>query len=312
MADYTKITREQVSEWLTRYDLGKIMSMTPIKGGQANSSIRIDTSRGAFTLSVCDEKSPEQIQCLTRVLACLEAEGFPTTRLVPARNGDGFILHGRKPVYVKGFIKGAVVSTLSRTMLFQVGRTMARLHALPVPQVLPQAFPYGLTAFESLFDIGLLHPYIDWLKEKHAFLENHLDLNMAKGFIHGDIFWDNLLFSNETLVALLDFEEACCYYRLFDIGMCAVGCCAENESFSMDQMKTLMAGYQQIFALGRAEKDQLKYFMAYAAVAASFWRFRQYNVRYPSHEKKDTYLALSTLADQIQAMDAAAFIREVF
>ena len=95
--------------------------------------------------------------------------------------------------------------------------------------------------------------------------------------------------------------------NLYDLGMAAVGCCAQNKKFSMDRVKQLMKGYEQVCPLTGPEKKQLKIFMEYAAVAASFWRFRQYNLRHPSPDKKNNYLELSCLADQVHAMEEYQF-----
>lgn len=307
MADYTKLTLKTIKELIGEYDLGEFESMTSLAGGQANSSMKISTRTGTFTLSVCDEKNQDEISCLTRVLTYLETKGFPCTRLMTTRNGSPFIQHGTKPVYIKEFLTGEVCDKLSPGMLIQVGNTMAKLHALAPPPDLPEQFPYGLESFDELFSIGISHPYVNWLQKKKKFLETAIDKTMAKGFIHGDIFWDNLLFLNNTLVAILDFEEACTYFKLYDLGMAAVGCCSGNKKFSMDRVKQLIKGYEQVSPLTGPEKKQLKIFMEYAAVAASFWRFRQYNLRHPSPDKKDNYLELSGLADQVHAMEEHQF-----
>lgn len=311
MADYTQLTREVLEQLLDAYDLGELESMAPLDGGQANSSIKIKTRTGVFTLSVCDEKIQSQVHCLTRVLAYLETHGFPTPRLVRTRDGGSFIEYGGKPVYIKEFIPGQVCPFLAPDMIFQVGQAMARLHALAPPPGLPQNFPYGLNAFDEILDAKISHPYQNWLQEKKTFLANTLDPAMARGFVHGDIFWDNLIFSDQILTALLDFEEACVYYKLFDLGMAAVGCCSTNGVFDLDQVKQLATGYQSLSPLTEAEKKQYKIFMEYAAVAASFWRFRQYNLRYPSPYKKNNHLELSSLADQVHAMDEDLFLENL-
>jgi len=307
MADYTKLSTKIVKQLLELYDLGELETMSNLEGGQANSSVKIKTRAGVFTLSVCDEKKPEEITCLTRVLTWLETQNFPSTRLVHAQNHKPFILHQGKPVYIKEFLEGQVCPGLTPAMLFQVGQAMAMLHSISPPPDLPKQFPYGLNTFEEIFDTGLFHPYVGWLKKKKAFLKSAIDPTMDKGFIHGDIFWDNLVFSQDSLVAILDFEEACHYYKLYDIGMCTVGCCSRKGLFDMGRIKNLLEGYQQTSPLTDEEKQQLKIFMEYAAVAASFWRFRQYNLRYPSPDKKDNYQELAFLADQVHAMDEKQF-----
>ncbi len=308
MAGYTRLTPLETDRLLSHYNLGKPERITSLDGGQANSSIRITTDKGDFILSVCDEKNMAEIDCLTRVLAYLETVVFPTTRPVQTEAGGYLVAHGNKPVYVKEYIPGQVIKSLSNDMVRQVGAAMASLHILSPVEGMPDRFPYGLESFGDVLESGFRHPYLDWLGQKENFLEQAVDPGMPRGFIHGDIFWDNLLFSDGKLAAILDFEEACHYYRLFDLGMCAAGCCARNGSFDMEKVRALISGYQKHLEMTAAEKSQFKIFMEYAAVAASFWRFRQYNIRYPDPAKADTYKELSALADQINAMGDPEFM----
>ncbi len=308
MADYTKLTTGEIEVLTDFYDIGELASITPMQGGQANSSFKITTSDGHFILSVCDEKNVQEINCLTQILLYLETKKISTSRLVKARNGDFFITRGDKPVYIKKYMNGEVVKSLSPHMLLQLGEAVAELHAIPSLSIMPRQVPYGMDSFEEIFKIDMQHPYIDWLKQKQKYLKQAIDPKMPSGFIHGDIFWDNLLFSKESLIAIIDFEDACHYYKLYDIGMCAVGCCGKAGSFDMKKVAFLLDGYQRYYQLNSQEKKQLKIFMEYAAVTMSFWRFRQYNIKYPHHNKAQSYQELSSLADHIHEMDDNEFM----
>lgn len=302
MANYTKPTPQELLALLYQYDLGEVLSVAPLDGGQANSSIKVTTGKGQFTLSICDEKNAEDIQNLTDILVNLEDQNFPTTRLIKTKEGRNFVFHGEKPAYIKRFLEGRVTNELEPKMLKQVGQAMASLHSLKPLDSMKPSFPYGINVFDSLLESGFNHEYLDWLAEKKTYLEQAIDPAMPKGFIHGDIFWDNLLFENGSLVAILDFEEACYYYKLFDHGMAAVGCCSGNGRFNISHIKELLAGYAEHCPFTSQEKSQLNIFIEYSAVAASFWRFRQYNIRYPGSPNKESYRELAALADQIHAM----------
>jgi len=259
--------------------------------------------QGIFILSVCDEKKSADIDCLTRVLLSLEESSLPATVLIKTVSGRHQISHNKTPVYLKRFVPGLVTRNLSPAILHQLGRTMATMHRLPAIEGLPEKFPCGLQRFDEIINSDLDHPYLDWLKlKKHSLLER-LDPGMRKGFIHGDILWDNLVVEDDTLVAILDFEEACYYYTLFDLGMCAVGCCTTNRKFDQTKIKALLSGYNSRQRLTPKEHNQLIIFIEYAAVAASVWRFRQYNINYPGSGKADSYLELSSLADQAATLE---------
>jgi homoserine kinase type II len=309
VADYTCLDRDALDRLLGAYDLGPLETARPLEGGQANSSYKLKTPKGLFTLSVCDEKGEREIQCLTRVLVFLETQGFAAPRLIPARTGAPFIRYQGKPVYVKEFLPGRITRDLTGPMIEQVGRAMAKLHRIEPPEGVPEAFPYGLSHFDAFTATAVSHPFIPWLKDQKAYIEAELDPSMARGLIHGDMFWDNLVFDGERLKAVLDFEEACRYYLLYDLGMTAVGCCARDGAFDMGRVVCLVRGYQSVSPLSPKERAQYRVFLVYASVAAAFWRFRQYNVRYPDANKKNSYRELADLAGQVRSMDQEEFLK---
>jgi len=308
MAKYSKLTDRELDLLLEQYDLGLVLKIFPIEGGQANSSLKVSTVKGDFTLSICDEKNGAEIQNLTAILENLEEQKFPTTRLVKTKAGGKFIYHNSKPVYIKKYLQGNTIKELTPHMIRQVGSSMAYLHSLEPLVSIPSSFPYGIEAFEGLLNESINHHYLDWLAEKKSYLELAIDPDMPKGFIHGDIFWDNLLFEDGSLVAILDFEEACHFYKLFDIGMASVGCCSNNGRFNLPLIKELLGSYAGISPFTAREKSQLNVFVEYGAVAASFWRFRQYNVKHPNPEKVDSYKELSSLADQVHTLGSTSLL----
>ncbi len=302
MADYTLLKNEDIETILKQYDLGDLNSATPLSGGQANSSYRLSTTRGRYTLSVCDEKTTEEVHTLTRVLTHLEVHNFPATRLVSPINNNKFITFNDRPVYIKQYLEGEVVRKIDGPMLEQVGDAIGQLHALPTPEYLPTAVVYGLDHFEEIRTADISHPFKGWLMDKKNWLESELDLTMVRGLIHGDIFWDNLLFDKGKLTALLDFEEVCQYFLLYDLGMAAVGCCSSEGSFNAEKITWLLKGYQKRHPMAVNEKAQFIPFLAYAATTTAFWRFRQYNLRYPDSNLAKSYKEMVALADQAPAL----------
>lgn len=297
MANFTVLTFENIQSILQDYDIGVLESAAPLAGGQANSSYKLVSSSGSFTLSVCDEKTTQEITALTRVLNYLENHKFPTTRLIKTVRGDNFVTYEKNPVYIKQFLDGEIIRELDCSMLEQVGSTLGRLHQLDAPDWLPHTFAYGSEQFDGVLNSDISHPFKEWLQEKSDTLQSKLDLNQTRGFIHGDAFWDNLLFEEGTLIAVLDFEEACQYFLLYDLGMAAVGCCATNGEFNTEAVNNLVRGYQSHYPLTDSEKNQFIPFLIYAATASAFWRFRQYNIRHPNPSFADNYKELVSLAD---------------
>ena len=310
MAHYTLLDQYSLEMILDNYPLGIPQDVSPLDGGQANSSTIFSTDDGKYVISVCDEKSFAELDLLTLTLEHLENHNIATTRLIRTKDDKRFIEYDNKPVYIKEFIEGTVPGSLTSGMARQIGVALAHLHAVPPQHYLPSSFSYGIESFRQIITAKGAFPR--WLNDKTDYLIKCIDPDLPKGLIHGDLFCDNTVFQGEKLAALLDFEEVCNYYLIFDIGMCAAGCCCPSGKFSMELTAALSSGYQSVRPLSDLEKKLLKLHIEYGAIATAFWRYRQYNIRFPNIGKNHSHEEMRDLADQIGALSHEEFMREVF
>ena len=209
---------------------------------------------------------------------------------------------------LKHYIEGNFTANLSGNILFQLGKEIAQLHKIPAPSYLPQSFPYGRNYFSDVTDSNLDHTYIEWLSEKNSYLEKHIPANLPLALIHGDVFFDNVIIREDQLIGIIDFEEACHYYRCFDLGMLIVGACSDREGVSFDKAARFISGYQKEITLKPIEQETLKIFAVYAAVATSFWRFRQYHLIRPNPQMYEKHVEMQRLADIISACPNSRFM----
>ncbi len=206
-----------------------------------------------------------------------------------------------------------VVDEFDEDMLVQVGETLARLHEIPAPSYLPKTFPYGIEFFSEVISSGPNHEYSAWLRHKHERLTATISPDLPKGLIHGDVFYDNVLFASDNkLAAIIDFEEACEYYKIFDVGMCLIGTCAHKGTISLAKAKSLLDGYQRKRKLEEGERNSLQMFAEYGAIATSFWRFRQHHMKKPNTNKAESFLEMKMLADIIHSLPEDTFRTNLF
>ena len=103
--------------------------------------------------------------------------------------------------------------------------------------------------------------------------------------------------ANQTGQAIIDFEEAAYYYRVFDIGMAIIGSCSVGKILKQDKIKSFLLGYAKEIKLIPNEKRVLQAFTVYAGAAMCFWRHRNFNYVHPNMGLNDHYKALQTLAN---------------
>ena len=118
----------------------------------------------------------------------------------------------------------------------------------------------------------------------------------------------HVIVQGKQLIAIIDFEEACRYYRGFDLGMAIVGTCRDRRGISFEKATQLLRGYQKETPLESIKQETLKTFAVYAAVATSFWRFRQYHLRRPDPRLHDKHVEMQMLADTISGYPDSRFM----
>ncbi|MDQ7089540.1 MAG: homoserine kinase [Methylococcales bacterium] len=311
MANYTQLTAHDIQAIANNYDL-TVLNFESINGGAGNSSYLLQTRKEKYVLTVCDDKALKDAINLGKLLLWLEKNNFSTTRLVLSVTNAPVIRYQDKPVMLKIYIEGDTLEQLDSGMLAQIGREMAKLHQISVPDDLPHQHAYESQCFSAIMDQKINTDYKAWLVKQQLYFKENLSPQLRHCLIHGDLFYDNVLFENNRLKALIDFEEACYYYQGFDLGMSILGLCTQNEVINLDKARAFVAGYQQIQPLAAIEKQTLQIFIQYAAVTTSSWRFWKYYIDTPSVENSNKHHQMMQIAEAINQIPPLQFLTTVF
>jgi homoserine kinase type II len=307
MALYARLDRTMVEGLARRFGIEDVTTFSAMDGGSENSNYCLETSSGKYVLTLYDQKSLRQVTDLASLLIHLTNHGIRTSRVVVPLEESIVILHDEKPVMLKRHVDGNITSNFTGNLLAQLGEEMARLHEISAPSFLPKSFPYGRNYFSEVIDSNLDHVYIDWLSKKISYLQERIPQHLPMALIHGDVFFDNVIVQGDQLMAIIDFEEACYYCRNFDLGMLIVGSCRDGQGISFKKARHFLRAYREKAGLQPIERESLHVFVVYAAVATSFWRFRQYHLRRPEPRLYDKHVEMQTLADTISEYPESSF-----
>ena len=302
MANYTQLTDAVLRKISKRYGISKVKQTSVLDGGNSNSSYIIRSRKNKYVLTVLEEKSFKETRHLTALLQWLKKKQFLTTELLSRKNGKTIFKYGNKPIILKKWISGKVIKKLNPNLLTRIGHKLGELHQIPVPDILAQEHAFGLQMFPGVTKEKIDKKYEAWLEQQIKRLNKKLPSTLPKGLIHGDLFYDNLLIKNGKVKAIIDFEEACHYYLVFDLGMSIVGLCRNKKGISLKKAKALLAGYEQIRKLEPKEKKHLFLFIEYAATATSWWRYWKYNIDAPTPDRKNKHWEMVGVAEQARKL----------
>ena len=310
MAQYVKLQESDIYQIMNEYGL-HLIGYEFIDGGAGNTSYWAETIKNQFVLTVFEIKQG-LVSNVCELLYLLEKFAFPTTRIQKLANGNSFTSFQGKPVMLKPYIIGYVEKELDATMLAQTGEMMGRLHAISSPDSLPDRHEYGLQTLPPLLKAGIHQEYEHWLAEKYIYLKENISEDLPRSLIHGDLFYDNVLFDGKEFKAIIDFEAACNYYQVFDLGMGLLGLCVIDSQVDLNKARSFLKGYQNIRVLEAQEKESLKLFLEYAAISTSSWRFWKYNIDTPIAEKSEKHMEMAEIANNANAIPNRVFMDRVF
>jgi len=270
-----------------------------------------DTNNGKFVLTVF-EIEPIRAVYSSKVLLLLEKHEFQAPRL-QMTNGEMLTKYQGKPVLVKPYITtGYVEADIDDEKAKQVGTALAKLHEIPVPDYLPEKHFYEEITYPKFMEQEIDRNYKTWVEQRYRYIVKKLPSQLPVGLVHGDIFYDNVLFEDENFKAFLDFSEVSQIYKIYDLGMAVVGICTEETNIVIKKVRALVEGYQEIRFLEEIEKDSLQLCIEWAAILTSTWRFWKYNIDLPDADKSEKYMQMVTIAKNVSAIPKEEFKMAVF
>lgn len=306
MAQYTQLYLDQASIFLEQqYGIKTVQTIKVLSGGSENTNYIITTAHQAYVLTICEQKSIESASQLANLLVYLNANGFATSQVIPTIDEQLTSSFKNKPVLLKNYLRGTIQKNLSPELLHTIGQQLAQLHQLPIPASLPTSVAFGIDQFDLIRRYAEGSTFHRWLENMEQYIRPYLIDQLPQALIHSDLFFNNIIVHpDKQRATIMDFEEACLYFRVFDIGMTIVGTCCESSTLDSKKTASLLRGYQEVIPLLPIEKTALQTHAVYAATATAFWRHKNFNYVHVIPEKRNHYQEMQLLANNIKAMDA--------
>jgi homoserine kinase type II len=284
----TPLSQEALAELLRRYDVGPVEAHWPAGGGAENNNyfvrVRCANSPASETqdlvLTIL-EQPPAAGALLVPLLDACDRAGLPVAPIVRNRCGEAFEQIGGKPALLAPRLLGRHVVNPTLRQCETVGRFLARFHCstLGFASRAP-AHPRDrawlcdrLTQLHhrvSYADSNLLQ---EALAAVSSGLGRHDVAQLPRGIVHGDLFRDNVLFTDRGLTGVLDFHHASAGYLLYDLAVAANDWCSDASGMlDRDRVGALVRAYHRIRPLTAPELWFFSFFGLYAALA--FWLSR--------------------------------------
>jgi homoserine kinase type II len=265
MAVYTEVSDDALRAFLALYEIGEVISFKGIAEGVENSNFLMRTAGGQYILTLYEKRvRAEDLPFFIGLMEHLAERGVTCPQPVRNRAGSALGELAGRPATIVTFLDGLWIRRPGVRHCGEVGEALARMHLAGADFALKRANALSLEGWRSLFRAAEARAdeVAPNLRQESAaelaFLDAHWPKDLPSGVIHADLFNDNVFFLGEKLSGLIDFYFACNDALAYDLAICLSAWCFEPDAaFNVSKGRAMIAGYERLRPLAKAEIEAL-------------------------------------------------------
>ncbi len=316
MSVYTTVTAPQLTDWLKNYSLGTLLDLQGISSGIENTNYFVTTSHGKFVLTLFEKIHAVDLPYYIHLMAHLSNHGIPSPK--PIANFDNeFVGHlNGKPASIVTCLPGKSVVDVSAAQCGEVGAMLADMHQAAHGYAQRMANPRGPHWWHTFSQQLLPKVTADeatLMQTELTFQAQHKHDALPRGVIHGDLFRDNVLFTDGSIGGVIDFYFACNDVLLFDVAITANDWCMHADATpDLTRLAALVKGYHASRPFNDAECSAWPVMLRAAALRTWLGRlgYNHFPMEGEMTHTKDAALYQRMLQNQIRApLDLRALIQ---
>ena len=287
MSVYTTIEKDELETFLTRYDVGQLVSYQGISAGIENTNYFVTTDQNGqqneFVLTIFEAHDAEEMPYFLDLMAHLNEHKVPSAHPIKDKQGQMLQDLKNKPAALVQRLKGGSITETTVDYCAKLGAALGDLHTAGLSFDQDQENTRGPHWWHDttlLLEDKLSANDLDVLHEEMKFQESQSQADIPRGLIHADLFRDNALWHENELSGIIDFYFASSDALLYDVAVTVNDWCSDDSGkLEFDKVDAFLRAYNQQRALTESEKALWPVMLR--AGALRFWLSRLYAVHFP-------------------------------
>ena len=258
MAVYTKLNEEQIIDFLKLYNIGTLIHFNGITEGIENSNFYLKTSKGKYILTIFEKRVDQQdIPFFINIMKHLSSREFLCPNPVMDIQ-ENYLQHlQNKPAILVSFLNGKSKTKVTKEDCFDVGSYMASMHLKSNNFQGRRKNSLSISGWDELIKncsetiptntLNKIEPNIlEEIQDSFNICKKYWPNALPQGFIHADLFPDNIFFDDNKISGVIDFYFSCTDILAYDLAIAINAWCFDNESIlNKEKYKYLLdAGYR--------------------------------------------------------------------
>ena len=304
MSVYTTVSEQALSEFLTEYSIGELVSLTGISDGIENTNYFVDTTEGQYVLTLFETLSAEELPFFLDLMAHLNEHQVPSAHPIADNQQHYLKSLCQKPAALVQRLTGKSVLQPNAEQCAALGQALGHAHVVTNDFKGKRENRRGPQWWQETGKKVLPHltqEQKQLLEDELHFQAKHRNDELVRGTIHADLFRDNALFDGNKLTGIIDFYYACSDVLLYDVAVTVNDWCSNADgSLNHDYCRHFINAYQKERPLNDAEKSDWSLMLR--AAALRFWLSRLQDKHFPREGEmthiKDPQVFESILLDR--------------
>ena len=296
----TIFNKSKLNSLLSRYDLGKLKDIKVITSGNVQTNYILFTSQDKFVFRYYENRSRESVSFEIDVINKLNYHDFPCPAILKNEKDRYFEMYNNKPYVIMEFIEGRHIENLKKIHLKEIINKIGKLHKITgnyQPPNIESRLNYNIKSLKKLGKEKVEELNSCYSQKKFNWLLNIIDelelpQNLTRGVCHCDFHYTNLLFEDNKLKSLLDFDDANYTYLIFDLVNFIDYYFWPHDRMGLDftEAAEIIAEYQQQRKLNKVEKKHIFDVYKMGILFDCIWFFERGNIDSFYEKRKIEYL----------------------
>ena len=265
MAVYTEVSDEDLQDFLTQYDLGRMLSLKGIAEGVENSNYLLHTEAGSFILTLYEKRvHREDLPFFLGLMEHLSDQGFSCPVPIKGKDGEALRELCGRPAAIISYLEGLWPKRIHPWHCNRLGAALAEFHKAGQSFEMRRENNLSVAGWRPLFEscrtrADTVVPGLSGALDRELdFLEANWPKHLPEGVIHADAFPDNVFFVGDELSGIIDFYFACNDFFAYELAICLNAWCFEPDtSFNATKARQLLQAYREHRPLEREELEAL-------------------------------------------------------
>lgn len=314
MALYTHLSQKELARIAKEFGLERPARTAGILEGTVNTFYRLSYPDRSFYLKIDEIGDRARLQREIHILKLLQTKSFSfeTPKTHPTKTKASFLFYKKKFLLLLPEIKGRSIPSkdLRPVHLRRIGEALGQLHQQTLNFKIPD-HRFNQKELQSVFqqikkELTKKIPTValeiyQWLKRFKKIRKK-----LPSGLIHADLFPENILFINDKLHGILDFEAAGYGPFVFDLAVTLHACCTV-KGFDLKRTLAFFEGYQSVRKITHIEWETLEEALLEACLRFLLTRLRDFELKKgkieaPWKDYKDYLVRFAEIPDLIKKL----------